>query len=135
MVRTEGVVDTTSRMVTVIVAISNPADRSGEGKEMIPGMFAEVAIHGKRLHEVMTIPRHALRDEGNVWIVVDDRLTIAEVEVARTDDRSAYIVSGIEENSLVVVSSLDIVTNGMNVRTRMRSQGPGATEADIEKEH
>ncbi len=121
LVRTEGVVDKSSRMVHVIIAVSVPFDTSSGRAPLVPGMFAEVVIYGRTLQKVIAIPRHALRGGNTVWVVNDGRLYIRKVEIARSDHQSAYVVSGLDVNSPVVVSSLDVVTNGMRVRTIMDS--------------
>jgi len=51
-----------------------------------------------------------------VWIYEDGVLRVREVEVLRADRLQSLVASGLEGGDLVVVSSLDAVTDGMKVR-------------------
>jgi hypothetical protein len=51
-----------------------------------------------------------------VWVFADGVLRVRRVEVARADRGRAYISSGLEDGDQVIVSSLDVITDGMKVR-------------------
>jgi hypothetical protein len=63
------------------------------------------------------------------------------LEIARADKDFAYIISGLDDETLIVVSSLDMATDGMAVRTQAEdlaeaarvtqdNNAPGETEAN-----
>jgi len=118
VVRTTGQVDRTSRMVSVVVEVADPFDTSGGRPPLLPGVFADVHIKGKILENAVAVPRDAVRESNQVWVVDGDRLHIPTLEIARTDKDFAYAISGLEEGAQIVVSSLDMVTDGMAVRTQ-----------------
>ena len=118
VVRTTGQVDRTSRMVSVVVEVANPFDTSGGKPPLLPGVFTEVLIKGKILAGAVAVPRDAVRESDKVWAVDEDRLHIKTLEIARADKEFAYAISGLEEGAQIVVSSLDMVTEGMAVRTQ-----------------
>jgi hypothetical protein len=43
------------------------------------------------------------------------------LEIARTDKRFAYTISGVDDQAMIVVSSLDTVVDGMQVRTQLEN--------------
>jgi RND family efflux transporter MFP subunit len=114
--RMEAQVDQSSRMVHVVIEVLNPYRVSGDRTALLPGSFVDVSIAGRVLEEVVSIPRHAIREEGRVWVFADGELQIRDVEVLRSDRQQTLISAGLEEGEFVIVSSLDAVTDGMVVR-------------------
>ncbi len=114
--RMEAAVDSASRMVHVVVEVARPYAATGDRPPLLPGSFVDVEIAGRTLDGVYRIPRHAVHDGTEVWVVEGDRLHIRTVEVARSDRTHALVSAGLEAGSTVVVSSLDAVTDGMAVR-------------------
>lgn len=117
VVRTTGQVDKMSRMVTVVVEVEKPFEIYGDRPPLLPGVFAEVHIQGKTLCNAVAVPRDAVREGNQVWLVNDGRVHIQPLDVVRADKDFAYVVSDIPDGAEVVVSSLDAVVNGMAVRT------------------
>ncbi len=114
--RMEAQLDAASRMAHVVVEVARPyAGRDGR-PPLMPNTFADVRIFGKTLDGVLPIPRHALREGSTVWVFADGVLRVRRVEVARADRGRAYISSGLEDGDQVIVSSLDVITDGMKVR-------------------
>jgi RND family efflux transporter MFP subunit len=115
--RMEAEVDAASRMINVVVEVQRPFAKSGSRPPLMPGTFVDVRIFGNTLEQVVSIPRFAVHDGGAVWVVDDGAIRVTPVDVVRSDRETAYIRSGLESGDLVVVSSLDAVTDGMRVRT------------------
>ncbi len=121
VVRTTGQVDRTSRMISVVVEVPEPF-KVAEGKApLLPGIFAEVSIQGKTLHSAIAIPRDAIRQGNKVWVVNDNHLNIKTLQIVRSDKDYAYIASGIDDQVNVIISSLDVAIDGMEVRTEFGS--------------
>jgi RND family efflux transporter MFP subunit len=116
LTRMEAQVDQTSRMVHVVIEVPNPYDTTGGRPALLPGSFVDVRISGRTLNEVTSVPRHAVHDGGSVWVFDNGSLRIREVEVLRADRQQTLISSGLEEGDLVIISSIDAVTDGMTVR-------------------
>ena len=114
--RMEAQVDQMSRMVHVVVEVPNPYDTSEEHPALLPGSFVDVQIFGRTLQNVTSVPRYAVREGGRVWVFAEGKLGIRDVEVLRSDRQQSLISSGLQEGDLVIVSSLDAVTDGMTVR-------------------
>jgi RND family efflux transporter MFP subunit len=115
--RMEAQVDQASRMVHIVVEVPDPYKTSADHPPLLPGTFVDVRIFGRTLNDVVSVPRHAIRDGRSVWVLEDGSLRVREVEVLRADRQQTLISSGLEEGDLVIVSSLDAVTDGMTVRS------------------
>jgi RND family efflux transporter MFP subunit len=114
IVRSEGKLDQRTRMVNVVVRVEDPyATRP----PLAVGLFAKVTIQGRTLEQAALIPRAALRDDDQVWVVdPKGRLTFRTVVVARLGFDGAIIHSGLEPGERIVVSTLKGVSDGMRVR-------------------
>jgi multidrug efflux pump subunit AcrA (membrane-fusion protein) len=119
IVRTEGEIDPTTRMVHAVVEVKDPY-APGDDPTRPPlkaGMFVEAEIEGNVVENVVALPRAALRPQGIVWLVDgDQRLRYREVEVLRTTETEVLVEGGLAEGELVCLSPLDAATDGMKVR-------------------
>lgn len=121
VVRTQGMIDATSRMVNVVVQVENPFDVNEVKPPLVPGMFVEVEIIGETVGDVIELPRYAIHNGDEVWVVRDGKLNIEKVKIIRLGEELAYITSGVESGELVVLSPLDAVIDGMEIRVEMIS--------------
>lgn len=117
VVRTMGQVDRTSRLISVVIEIDKPFEITDSRPPLLPGMFVEVLIEGKVLKNAIAIPRDAVHNGNEIWIFEDGRLHIQPIEIMRADKDFAYVTGGITDGAMIIVSSLDIVTEAMEVRT------------------
>ncbi len=114
--RTTGQVDRASRRVPVVVEVPRPLDGSEGRPPLLPGTFVSVRIAGKTLHRAVAVPREAIHESNRVWLVRDGRLTAQPLEIVRTDDRHAYVTSGLPDEALIVTDRPDGFVEGMAVR-------------------
>ena len=117
VVRTEGELDPTTRMVHVVAEVANPYDSRQERAPLAVGLFVDAMIHGKTIGNVTVLPRSALR-RGNQVFVVDEqnRLRFRNVNVLRMVEDQVYIGEGLSEGERVCVSALQSTADGMLVR-------------------
>ena len=116
VVRTEGQIDTASRMVQVVVKVDEPFTLTDGRPPLVPGMFVDVEIHGRTLEDVVPLPRHLIHEDNHVWIALNGQLSIRSVHIARLDQRFAYISSGLDTGDLVITSALEIAADGMRIQ-------------------
>jgi RND family efflux transporter MFP subunit len=120
IVRVEGEIDPVSRMVHAVAQIDNPYGRS-EGSESMPlavGLFVDAEILGETVEGAFVIPRSALRGENKVIIVdKDNHIRFRDVDIRRIGRENAVIVGGLAAGERLCVSTLEAVTDGMQVRT------------------
>ncbi|MBE0535109.1 MAG: efflux RND transporter periplasmic adaptor subunit [Phycisphaerae bacterium] len=131
VVRTQGRIDPTSRTVNVIAEVADPFREMNDDIPLTPGMFVRVQIEGKRLEGIMRVPRYAIRNEDEVWVVRDARLYVQKVEILRGDADYAYVTSGLQDGDTVVTSPLDVVTNGMAIRVQLIDSSEAIEEPSL----
>jgi RND family efflux transporter MFP subunit len=120
--RTTGQIDEMSRLISVIVEVSDPFKDSDSKPPLLPGMFVEVLIEGHVLKNAVAIPRDAMHNNNEVWVAKDDQLHIQSLEIVRADKDFAYANTGLESGDMIIVSSLDAVTEQMKVRIQTESE-------------
>lgn len=119
--RTRGQIDPLSRMVYVVVEVENPFKSTKSRPPLVPGMFVEIDILGRKINKIIRIPRYAIRNGGQVWIEIEGTLNIVDVDILRLDKKHAYIANGLNDGDIVVTSPMDIVTDGMKIKTNIIS--------------
>ncbi|MHC4203578.1 MAG: efflux RND transporter periplasmic adaptor subunit [Planctomycetota bacterium] len=124
VVRTAGQVDKTSRMISVVVEVPEPFDALNGKPPLLPGVFAEVLIQGNTLSNAVAVPRDAIREGNQMWVVNSNRLSIRPLEIVRVDKNFAYVVSDDLDEANVVISSLDAVIDDMEVRMEADTTTP-----------
>jgi RND family efflux transporter MFP subunit len=134
--RAEAALDELSRTIDVVVRVPDPFEGgrrlvpdsaggmtlepgpgSGDAPPLLVGQFAEVEIKGSEGLYV-TVPRRALRESDEVWVVVDGRIRIVPVRVIQRGGGMAYIEGSLDPGDLVVTDGITLATEGMEVRLR-----------------
>jgi multidrug efflux pump subunit AcrA (membrane-fusion protein) len=122
IVRTEGEIDPSSRMVHAVAQVKNPYGR-GEDPDRPPlavGLYVEAEIEGITADGVAVLPRSALRGRSEVLVITpEDRLEFRDVDLLRTTREQIYVRGGLKAGERVCLSPLEAVTDGMQVRTRV----------------
>ena len=120
LARTEGVLDSASRMTFVIARIADPYNRNGAGeqKPMLQfGQFVQADITASKERELFVLPRSVMRLDQTVLTVDEDRqLHIKPVDVVRSNADKVYITGGLTQGELVVMSAVPNPYEGMPVR-------------------
>jgi len=122
VVRTTGQVDKTSRLISVVVEVSEPFKDSSSTPPLLPGMFVEVAIEGNILKNAIAVPRDAMHNNNEVWVAKDGQLDVQSLDIVRADRDFAYADSGLNDGDMIIVSSLDTVIEDMKVRIQTESE-------------
>lgn len=118
IVRTEGVVDESSRVTYAVAQISDPYQLNADGMPLPIGTFVQASIEGTRVEELFRIPRTALKGASEVLLVKDDQIRIQPVTVARTDGLYAYLSEGLSNGDQLIVTAVESPVNGMPVRSQ-----------------
>jgi RND family efflux transporter MFP subunit len=121
-VRTTGSLSDTSRMATVIVAVSDPLalEAEDETQPLVLGDYVSVEIQGRPMASVLELPRAALRDGDTVWVYADGRLEIRSVTLAWKAGDRVLINGGVAAGEQIIVSDLSFPVKGMKL-TRSNS--------------
>jgi RND family efflux transporter MFP subunit len=118
IVRTEGVVDESSRVTYAVARVRDPYRFESDGVPLPMGTFVSATIEGTAIADLLRVPRHALRGSDQLLFVdADNRLRIRNVRVMRADAKFAYIDAGAAAGERVVTTTMEAPINGMLVRT------------------
>ncbi|MDZ3823198.1 MAG: efflux RND transporter periplasmic adaptor subunit [Pseudoxanthomonas sp.] len=134
LVRSENVIDERSRVLYAVVSVDDPYGVLGRrnGPPLPFGTFVEVDLPATIGHQVVGVPRHAVRGSNQLMTVdADGRLRLREVVIVRADTSHAFIDGGLEPGERVVVSTLDAPVDGMAVRTRDPGLGLDTAVAQV----
>lgn len=128
IVRSEGVVDESSRVTYAVARIADPYRLRSDGDPLPVGTFVSAGIEGNAVDNLLRVPRYALRGSDQLLFVDDDNvLRIRSVHVVRADAEYAYVQQGASSGDRVVITTLESPINGMVVRTRDDSSSGDAT--------
>lgn len=115
-----GALDAQTRLARVLVRVEDPLATSKElegAPKLMIGTFVEVNIEADSIPNVVRIDRDLVRSNQTAWVMKDGLLEIRELDIILTDNKYAYIRSGLEQGEKVVVTNLSTVTNGIELRT------------------
>ena len=114
LVRTEAEIDSKSRMITAVVRVDN---NNNSSQPPLPiGLFVTASIKGKVVKDIISLPRAALRNQNQVFVVdKDNRLRFRSVEVLRFEKDNVIISAGLEDGETVNISPIQTVIDGMRV--------------------
>jgi multidrug efflux pump subunit AcrA (membrane-fusion protein) len=125
VVRTEGEIDATSRMLHLVARVENPYGRREDTSPLAVGLFVEAEILGRELDGVLVVPRAAVRDDGTLLIVDgEDRLRFRRSEILRNEGEEAVVRAALEPSERLCLSPVERPVDGMRVRPVV--DGPGA---------
>ncbi len=81
------------------------------------GLFVKAEIEGRVAHDVLVVPRAAMRDRERLLVVDEEsRLRERPGEILRIDRDEVIVRAKLEPGDRVVVSPLQVVVDGMRVR-------------------
>ncbi len=114
--------DQQTRVAYAVVDVSDPyyldADRDSGTPPLRIGQFVHAEIGGVHVRGAVRIPAGALFEDRYVFVVDDEqKLQRREVTVLRHEPHTVVISGGIGAGDRIVLSRLDLMTDGMVVRT------------------
>ena len=121
IIRTEGVVDETSRVIYAVAQIVDPYGVLGQShqQELKIGTFVNAEIQGLPAENVVVLPRYVLRADNTILTVnAINELEILPVTVLRAEPKKVYLSTGIEGGTKVVTTTLDAPVPGTKLAIR-----------------
>ena len=104
-------------MARLLVRIENPVGEKGD-LPLLLGSFVDVAIEAEPIEDAIRLPRVALRNGRNVYVMNDqDTLEIRDVEIAWTEPDAVLVTGGLRANERVVTSRIPTPVPNMLLRT------------------
>ena len=119
------------RMARLLVSVPDPfglSGKEGDRQPLIIGEYVRVEIDGEELQDVFSIPRTALRNDKEIWIVTGDgKLAIRPVDIIWREETHVLVRDGLQDGDLLIVSNLAVPVDGMAVRVDQRAEGDAKT--------
>lgn len=137
LIRTEGVLDESSRVLYAVASVIDPYGFLGQSPqdELRMGTFVRAAINGRYVENVVVLPRYVLRNDNTVLVANAEReLEVRDVLVARAEARQVYITDGVSDGELVITTTLDAPIPGTRLVLRGDALISEPAIADIETE-
>lgn len=108
------------RMARLLIEVNDPLDLQAKGKKrpmLLIGEYVRVLIEGEHLRDIYQIPRPALHNDSEVWIVDEEnRLAIRPVKTIWRDEESVIVQDGFKPGERLVVSGLAAPVAGMPLK-------------------
>jgi len=125
------------RMARLLVEVRDPLDlltKDGKRAPLLIGEYVRVLIEGAPLSDVYRIPRFALRNDNQIWILdKEEKLAIRSVETLWRDEEFVFVRDGFHPDDLLIISALAAPVDGMQLRKEQTVvDRPGNTENRVE---
>lgn len=115
--RVSSIVDPTTQSVNVYIQF-NP-----KGEQVFDGQLLLVRIPGSRIKDVMEIPRNAVFNKNQVYVVEDNHLKVKEIQIEKLN-REDLLFTGLDEGTQIVIEPLvnayenmEVITSGLEAGT------------------
>lgn len=118
VLRLLGDLEPAGRMARVLIRVPDPLRlKSGTGLPLLLDAYVRVEIEGKELADVAALPRVAVREGNEVWIMnADDQLEIRKVTLAWRMKDTVLVGAGLASGERVIVSRIPTPIPGMDLR-------------------
>lgn len=114
--RDTGLIDNATRMSQVIITVDDPYGLRTGAPSLPFGSYVGTEFLGARMDNVVKVPQ-TLVNNNRVWLVdSEDRLTAVDVTVARDDENSFILSSGLEQSDRLVLDLPEYPQQGMAVK-------------------
>ncbi|MDH3994589.1 MAG: HlyD family efflux transporter periplasmic adaptor subunit, partial [Gammaproteobacteria bacterium] len=115
LVRLEAEIDERSRMIYGVTRLH--LEESEETPILPVGMFVQAEIRGRKVENIVRLPRSAMRDNNQVLVVdSDNRLHFRQVKILRLEHDDMLVSDGLSDGELVSISPMQTVVEGMLVK-------------------
>lgn len=127
--RTEGVFDERSRVLFTVARIEDPYALQDASKNPLRiGTFVNANISGKKIEDLISLPRHILRPGNLLWIIDENmKLRNRKVTILRSGGDNIYVSAGLDNGELVSLTSLDATYSGAAVKIIPQNISPEST--------
>ncbi|MBL8497065.1 efflux RND transporter periplasmic adaptor subunit [Nitrosomonas sp. JL21] len=125
IVRSEGVVDFATGMLTLVAQVPDPfglgANKKGtrnqrNGAILPMGLFVEATIEGRWFDDVMIVPESALLKDNRVAVIDEhDRLRLRAVTILRRERDRVIVQTGLHAGERILTAGLHHPVDGMAV--------------------
>lgn len=116
LVRTEGAIDDSARLLHVVASVDTPFDEATSGRRPLKiGQYVNAQISGKVVEDAIVIPNSAIYQSAYVYLVEDSLLRRQTIDIAWQNATDALITHGLHKGDELVLTPLGQVNSGMRV--------------------
>lgn len=115
IVRSEGVIDSRSRMTYLVAEVIDPYGLKSDKNELRYGTYVTANIAGNDAGQVTVLPRHLIVNGTIAVLDEDKKLRYKPVKVIRQFGAEVVISQGLESGMNVITSALDYPVEGMQL--------------------
>jgi RND family efflux transporter MFP subunit len=108
------------RMARLLITVSDPLNLNGVAgvKPLLLGSYVSMQVDGGSLGNVFSIPRSALHDNNQVWLLnTENKLEIRMVEPVWRDATTVLFEEGFKEGERLITSDIAAPLQGMDLQT------------------
>ncbi len=124
-----GSLEEKGRMARLLIDVKDPLARRPENavkKPLLIGEYVRADIDGRILDDVFSLPRHALRENSQVWLATaENSLELRTVEVLWRDADRVLIEEGLAPGERLIISDITAPIPGMAINTGSQKKGQG----------
>lgn len=118
--RSEGVIDSQSRMSYLVAEINDPYGlnagvNSSDQSPIRFGSYVTANLLGVSLDSAAVVPRYLVNNNRVALLDDDSKLHYVEIIIARQEGSNVIVTSGIQEGDQLIVSALDYPIDGMKL--------------------
>ena len=111
--RTSGSIDSLTRLVYAYAEVINPYDQT---PPLAIGTYVDAEIEGNFISGGFVISNAAIKNGNEIYLIDDNnKLKIKKIEVVGTENEDVIIFGDINENDMIVVSTLNTGYEGMEL--------------------
>ena len=111
--------DPLGRMARLVISVEDPLGLKKQSSGKLPlllGSYVEVKIAAGDLENTLRVPREALREGNQIWVVgPDNLLKIVQATVLWLEKETVLISNNLEKSDQLVVSDLRVALPEMKV--------------------
>ncbi len=119
LLRTEATIDPNSNTVQAIIRVEQP-EASNQAIPLPIGLFVEARIAGKRIDDLIALPRAVIRNNSQVLVVdAENKMYFRDVDIFRLEEDRVLISGGLLAGERICISPIQAVVDGMSVQPVM----------------
>nr|WP_283102690.1 efflux RND transporter periplasmic adaptor subunit [Shewanella abyssi] len=115
IVRSEGVIDSRSRMTYLVAEVSDPYGLNSDTNELRYGTYVTASIEGLHAGQVTEVARHLVINNQVAVLDDDNKLRYKDVNIVRQIGSKVIITDGLDAGMNLITSALDYPIEGMQL--------------------
>ncbi len=133
IVRSEGVVDTDTRMRYLVAEVRDPyalAEDANSPAQLAFGSYVVATLRGHTLPAAVTVPRAHVKD-SQVAVYENGKLAFKPVTVVRNTEGNSIVTEGLHAGDQLITTALDFPVEGMALEKMSTGVPEGMADAEV----